>query len=84
MTEPQEISIATVCGGGVPEALCPYRTFPQIAQPSSLCVFRLKSREGAVPLCGLFEADGGAWKVTAVDSIRAWLDAAALGMPVVA
>lgn len=65
-------------------SLRPYRTFPHITQPESAFVFRLKSREGAVPLCGLFEADGGAWKIDAVESIRVWLDAAALGMPVVA
>lgn len=64
--------------------LSPYRTFAQVTQPASAFVFRLKSRESAVPLCGLFEADGGAWKIEAVETIRQWLEAAALGMPVVA
>lgn len=54
--------------------LAPYRTFQEVEQPSSEFVFRLQSRsENQLPLCGLFDADGGKWKLTAMDSIAAWL-----------
>ena len=64
--------------------LRPYRTFREIEQPSSEFVFRLKSHDGGVPQCGLFEADGGTWKLHAVLAIKAWLESQALGMPVIA
>ena len=64
--------------------LRPYRTFREIEQPASTFVFRLQSHEGAVPACGLFEADGGTWKLDAVLAIKAWLAAKTLGMPIVA
>lgn len=52
-----------------PAELAPYRTFLEVPQPTSKFVFRM--REGG--LCGLFEADGGAWKLTAKKSIYAFL-----------
>lgn len=64
--------------------LKPYRTFREVDQPSSEFVFRLRSRDGSVPDCALFEADGGKWKLDAVLSIKQWLDGQNLGMPVVA
>jgi len=64
--------------------LSPYRTFREIEQPESTFVFRLKSRDGAVPECGLFEADGGKWKLDAMLAIKAWLDGKSLGLPVLA
>jgi hypothetical protein len=64
--------------------LRPYRTFREIEQPASTFVFRLQSHEGAVPACGLFEADGGTWKLDAVLAIKTWLAAKTLGMPIVA
>jgi len=57
-----------------PVKLRPYRTFREIEQPESLFVFRVSSgSQGAAPLCALIEADGGAWKLTAVASVKAWL-----------
>jgi hypothetical protein len=55
-----------------PVRLQPYRTFPEIYQPSSPFVFRMQSGSG-LPTCGLFEADGGFWKIQAIDSIYAYL-----------
>ena len=52
-----------------PVTLKPYRTFQEIEQPESKFIFRMK--EG--PTCGLFEADGGAWKIEAMASIKAYL-----------
>jgi len=65
-------------------SLRPYRTFREIEQPASEFIFRLRSRDGAVPECALFEADGGKWKLDAVLAIKAWLDARHLDMPVMA
>lgn len=64
--------------------LRPYRTFREVAQPASEFVFRLRSKDGAVPDCALFEADGGAWKLDAVLTIQAWLEAKNLNIPVIA
>jgi len=52
--------------------LAPYRTFAEIPQPPSRFVFRMAP--GAK--CALFEADGGAWKLDAIEAIAQWLAAA--------
>lgn len=64
--------------------LRPFRTFREVEQPASEFVFRLRSQHGAVPDCALFEADGGKWRLDAVLTIKGWLDAKQLGIPVVA
>ena len=51
--------------------LAPYRTFPEVTQPTSRFVFRMAP--GAK--CALFEADGGAWRLAAIESIARWLAA---------
>lgn len=57
-----------------PFRLRPFRTFPEILQPESPFVFRVKQdRDGQAPKCALFEADGGKWKVDAVEKIAEWL-----------
>lgn len=57
-----------------PVTLTPYRTFREVTQPSSLFVLRVNSgRAGGLPEVGLFEADGGAWRLLAVEAIRDWL-----------
>lgn len=57
-----------------PITLTPYRTFREVTQPQSLFVLRVNAgRSGGLPEVGLFEADGGAWRLTAVDRIRDWL-----------
>ncbi|WP_144499274.1 hypothetical protein [Bacillus sp. FDAARGOS_235] len=53
-----------------PVELSPYRTFVEVEQPESKFVFRM--REGA--RCGLFEADGGAWKLKAMNNIKEYLN----------
>lgn len=59
--------VATVCDVKIPNpvSLKPYRTFLEVEQPESKFVFRM--REGGK--CGLFEADGGAWKMEAKRNI---------------
>lgn len=55
-----------------PVSLRPYRTFHEIEQPESLFVFRMKERDGMN--CAIYEADGGAWRNTAIQSIKKYLD----------
>lgn len=58
-----------------PVLLAPYRTFLEIEQPESQFIFRLRSghQEGSLPTCALFEADGGKWKLEAIQRIKQWL-----------
>ena len=54
-----------------PVTLRPYRTFVEVEQPASPFVLRVKSgmKDGDKPSCALFEADGGKWKVEAIQTI---------------
>lgn len=53
-----------------PVTLAPRRTFADIVQPESPFVLRLRGGgDGKPPSCGLFEADGGAWRLTATQRI---------------
>lgn len=57
-----------------PVTLAPYRTFREVLQPASPFVLRVQGGGGhALPQVGLFEADGGAWRLVAVDRVRDWL-----------
>lgn len=63
--------VATVANVNVPNPviLAPYRTFVEVDQPESNFVFRMKTG----PDCALFEADGGAWKLAAMQNIKNYL-----------
>lgn len=63
-----------------PIILRPYRTFPEIEQPE--CTFILRMKQG--PLCGLWDGDGGAWRNTAMHSIKTYLRAALPEMAILA
>ena len=54
-----------------PVTLVPYRTFHEVEQPESQFIFRMRSEHGVQ--CALFEADGGAWKASAMENIRFYL-----------
>lgn len=56
-----------------PVTLRPYRTFLEVEQPTSTFILRARSGQGEAPLCGLFLADGMRWKLTAIKSIKGWL-----------
>lgn len=58
-----------------PVILAPYRTFPEVEQPQSPFILRMRSGEGE-PRAALFEADGGAWKLAAIAAVKAWLEEA--------
>lgn len=51
--------------------LQPFRTFREVPQPQSEYILRL-DENGRI---GLFEADGGIWKMEAKDNIKAYLEA---------
>lgn len=52
-----------------PVTLAPFRTFTEIEQPASLFIFRMRTG----PEAALFEADGYAWKIEAVNNIKQYL-----------
>lgn len=56
-----------------PVTLRPYRTFMEIEQPASTFVFRMQARDGQMPSCALFEADGRMWRLEAIHRIKEWL-----------
>lgn len=66
--------VASVAQAEVPNpvTLAPYRTFPEIEQPESTFIFRMK--EG--PSAALYEADGGAWRNTSILRIKEYLSEA--------
>lgn len=74
--------IASTCEAIVPNPvrLRPFRTFTEVEQPESAFVFRMKSDKYEGIQCAIFEADGGAWKSTAMDSIKAYLKEALAGV----
>jgi hypothetical protein len=53
--------------------LAPYRTFRELEQPISEFVLRLRDQNGQPPAFALFEADGGAWRLAAMERAKHWL-----------
>ncbi len=58
-----------------PVVLAPFRTFAEIEQPTSPFILRMKAgmSQGSTPTCALFEADGGKWKLAAIEGIAKYL-----------
>lgn len=56
-----------------PVNLCPYRTFVEVSQPESSFVFRMRD-DGRGVECALFEADGGAWRNSAMKNVKEYLE----------
>lgn len=56
-----------------PCKLTPYRTFIEVDQPTSEFIFRLNEDRSGEITCALYEADGGAWRLTATESIKEYL-----------
>lgn len=52
-----------------PVSLAPYRTFPEVDQPESKFIFRMKDG----PRAAIYEADGGAWRNSAILNIKEYL-----------
>lgn len=57
-----------------PVTLMPYRTFVEVDQPISEFIFRMKEDKYSKGIqCALYEADGGAWKIDAMENIKNYL-----------
>lgn len=54
-----------------PVRLKAYRTFIEVEQPETQYIFRMQDKGGIQ--CALFEADGGAWGILAMDRINRYL-----------
>jgi hypothetical protein len=68
-----------------PVSLMPYRTFREVTQPTSDFILRMKQGIGGqMPTCALFEADGGSWKLRAIQSIAAYLKESTEGITIIA
>lgn len=64
--------------------LRPFRTFVEVEQPESEFLFRAKQdRENTMPTLALFEADGGKWRLEAIENISAYLRNHATGVQVI-
>jgi len=50
-----------------------YRTFREVTQPKSRFLFRLKQNGENIPTFAFFEADGGAWKLDAIENVARFL-----------
>lgn len=57
-----------------PFMLAPYRTFPEVTQPASPYILRIRDVQNSLPTAMLVEADGGAWRLAAVQNIKSWLN----------
>lgn len=56
-----------------PVVLVPYRTFMEVMQPESAFIFRMRDDDRGGVKCAIFEADGGAWKNAAMESIAEFI-----------
>lgn len=57
-----------------PVPLVPIRTFTEVKQPESPFILRIRPGTNDAPATvALFESDGGAWQIAAVQEIGAWL-----------
>lgn len=65
-----------------PCTLRPYRTFVEIEQPASQFIFRMKEGSSGNVTSALIEADGGAWKIKARESIKKYLEEKLEGMQI--
>jgi len=66
----QGVALKTVIPVKPRVPLRPYRTFQEVEQPESEFLLRL-DEDGNI---GLFEADGGMWKLTARQTVKAFLE----------
>lgn len=66
-----------------PVLLAPHRIFPEIEQPSSPFILRVRKNKETGAEIALFEADSCAWKVDAVRMIGIWLKEQLADVPVV-
>ncbi|MEW6775351.1 MAG: hypothetical protein AB1405_03605 [Bdellovibrionota bacterium] len=65
-------------------SLKPFRTFREVDQPESKFLFRAHQEGDGIPRLSLREADGGAWKIEAIQRVAKWLRDNCPGVEVVA
>lgn len=53
-----------------------YRTFREVEQPKTKMLFRLKQSGDNLPTFAFFPADGGSWKLEAIENVSRYLRAA--------
>lgn len=73
-----------LCNNGNPPSIVslqPYRIFPEVEQPTSQYLLRIGSRD-KMPTVGLFEADGGLWRLQAMQNIKEYLEECTKDRPV--
>ncbi len=56
-----------------PVILCPFRTFAEVDQPDSKFVFRMRGGDGNGVRAAIFEADGGIWRIYAMQNVKQYL-----------
>ncbi|MBE7411381.1 MAG: hypothetical protein HS129_04835 [Leptospiraceae bacterium] len=56
-----------------PIKLTPRRSFAEIEQVSSEFIFRIQKGSNGIRF-GLFDGDGGAWRIEAMSRIKSWLN----------
>jgi hypothetical protein len=56
-----------------PVVLCPFRTFAEVDQPESKFVFRMRGGDGNGVKAAIFEADGGIWRIYAMQNVKKYL-----------
>jgi hypothetical protein len=66
-----------------PVPLRPFRTFREVEQPESAFLLRAKKGSNGAELA-LFEADGGAWELVAMETVAGYLRTALLSVQVLA
>lgn len=64
-----------------PVSLIPFRTFVEVRQPESDFVFRMRNDGCKGVECALFEADGGAWELDAMETVKEYLMEKLIDMP---
>ena len=64
--------------------LAPYRTFREIEQPESEFLLRTCLDDKNIPRVALFEADGGAWRITAMRRIAEYIAKACPDVKIIA
>ncbi len=62
--------------------LQPFRTFQEIAQPVGEFLFRIKTDPERGASAAIFSAGGNAWKLDAIDKIKAYLKKEGVAVPV--
>lgn len=84
VTVKKGISSASIVNEMVPSMvkLAPYRIFPECDQVETVFLLRLKGDRDSGAYVGLFEADGGLWKVHAKRIIKAKLEELGVTRPI--